>query len=147
MEIDKQYPIERFSALSNAELQRRITAGTLTALAEEVARAELASRGVDVSPVLDAEPSVAAPPDDIDLVMLFRTNDVFQANVLRMHLESEGIFARVWGEHLGVAHLIWSTAAGGVGVQVRSDQLELARDVLRAFERGDYALGEEEQPD
>jgi hypothetical protein len=47
LEVDKQALADRLAALSDAELQRRIESGTLTALAEEVARAELAARGLE----------------------------------------------------------------------------------------------------
>jgi hypothetical protein len=49
----------------------------------------------------------------------------------------------VWGEHLGIAHIFLSIASGGMRVQVRSDQVEEARKVIAAFERGDFALDEE----
>jgi hypothetical protein len=153
MEIDKNDLIARFAALSDEELLRRVGAGTLTPLADEVARGELTSRGVQ-APAL-AEPEVAehstesveTPPDDIDLVTLFRTNNVLNAHVIRMHLDSEGIFAYLWGEHLGTAHIIFSAATGGMRLQVRSDQLKRAREVLAAFQRGDYALDEREPPE
>jgi len=64
--------------------------------------------------------------------------------VLRACLESHGIFAYVWGEHLGVANIFMSIAGGGVRVQVRSDQVDQAREVITAFERGDFALEDEE---
>jgi len=63
--------------------------------------------------------------------------------LLRACLESHGIFAYVWGEHLGVAHIFMSIAGGGVRVQVRSDQVDQAREVIAAFERGDFAIEDE----
>jgi hypothetical protein len=65
--------------------------------------------------------------------------------VLRACLESHGIFAYVWGEHLGIANIFLSSASGGMRVQVRSDQLDQAREVIAAFERGDFALDEDEE--
>ena len=38
-----------------------------------------------------------------------------------------------------------SIAGGGVRVQVRSDHVDQAREVIAAFERGDFALDDEEQ--
>lgn len=87
------------------------------------------------------------PDDDIDLVTVAQFSDPLKANVLRACLDSHGIFAYVWGEHLGVAHIFLSIAGGGVRVQVRSDQVEQAREVIAAFERGDFAIDEEpEEP-
>jgi hypothetical protein len=95
-----------------------------------------------------AEPDDSdAPDDDIDLVTVAQFSDPLKANVLRACLESNGIFAYVWGEHLGVANIFLSIAGGGMRVQVRSDQVDQAREVIAAFERGDFALDEdEEQP-
>jgi hypothetical protein len=46
-----------------------------------------------------------------------------------------------------VANIFLSIAGGGMRVQVRSDQVDQAREVIAAFERGDFALDEdEEQP-
>jgi len=47
------------------------------------------------------------------------------------------------GEHLGTAHLFLSVASGSMRLQVRRDQVEQARAVIAAFERGDFALGED----
>jgi putative signal transducing protein len=85
------------------------------------------------------------PEDDIDLVTVAQFSDPLKANVLRACLESHGIFAYVWGEHLGIANIFLSTASGGMRVQVRSDQLDQAREVIAAFERGDFALDEDEE--
>jgi hypothetical protein len=86
-------------------------------------------------------------PDDIDLVTVAILENPINANVLRACLESHGIFACIWGEHLGIANIFLSTASGGIRVQVRSDQVEEARAVIAAFERGDFALEEDEDPE
>ena len=86
-------------------------------------------------------------PDDIDLVTVAILQDPLNANVLRACLESHGIFAYVWGEHLGIANIFLSVASGGIRVQVRSDQVDDARAVIAAFERGDFALEEGEDPE
>jgi len=86
-----------------------------------------------------------APDDDIDLVTVAQFSNPLKANVLRACLESHGIFAYVWGEHLGVTHIFMSIAGGGVRVQVRSDQVDQACEVIAALERGDFALDEDEE--
>ena len=96
---------------------------------------------MDVSEADLTEP----PEDDIDLVTVAQFSDPLKANVLRAYLESHGIFAYIWGEHLGVANIFLSTASGGMRVQVRSDQVDQAREVIAAFERGDFALDEDEE--
>lgn len=83
--------------------------------------------------------------EPLDLVTVAHFTDPLQANVLRACLESHGIFAFLWGEHLGVAHLFLSAATGGMRVQVRSNQVAQAKAVIAAFERGDFALDEDEE--
>lgn len=152
MEISKEDLEERFQALADHVLLARLQAGTMTPLATEVAIAELRSRGIDPSVknsdaadepdefVEDEEPAEFGP--EADLIGVARFTNVLDANVLRACLESHGIFAFVLGEHVATAHIIHSMATGGVIVQVRRDRFEQAKEVIRAFERGDFAIDE-----
>jgi hypothetical protein len=153
MQVTKEELAATFNALSNGELLKRYKSGTLTPLALEVLTAELRSRGVDIPAPAAAEgddaeadggdaPELPELPEGVALVTVARVDNPLKASVLRSCLESEGLFVYLWGEHLGVAHIIFSAATGGMRVQVRSDQLERAREVIAAFERGDYALDE-----
>jgi hypothetical protein len=154
MEVSKEDLEERYRNLADHVLLERLQAGTLTPLATQVALAELRSRGLELAAERADAPEKhddeLAEPDepleldpDVDLVSVARFTNVLEANVLRACLESHGIFAFVWGEHLGTAHIFLSIASGGVRVQVRQDQVEQAKEVIRAFERGDFALDEE----
>lgn len=142
---------EHFRALSDEALLERLRAGTLTPLAIEVATREARSRSLDVaaSDPADADDALAQSDegdghdDGIDLVTVAHFTNPLKVNVLRACLGSHGIFAYVWGEHLGVAHIFLSIASGGMRVQVRSDQVAEARNVIAAFERGDFAIDEE----
>src|SRR5687768_8348775 len=108
MNVSKEDLEERFKALTDQVLLERLQAGTLTPLATEVASAELRSRGIEMEsapPVHDPgapdehdEPF--APEADVDLVTVAQFTNVLEANVLRNCLESHGVFAFVWGEHL-----------------------------------------------
>lgn len=75
-----------------------------------------------------------------DLVTVAEFWDPLQANLLRACLEAHGIFAYVWGEHLGTGYAFLSVAGGGSRVQVRSDQVAEARELMRAIERGELAI-------
>jgi hypothetical protein len=152
MDVSEADLTEHFRALSDEALLERLRAGTLTALALEVAEREARSRGLEMSTAEPVQSDVVAesdgsdaPDDDIDLVTVAQFSNPLKANVLRACLESHGIFAYCWGEHLGVAHIFMSIAGGGVRVQVRSDQVAEAREVVAAFERGDFAIDEDEQ--
>jgi hypothetical protein len=161
MEVSEADLTEHFRMLSDAALLERLRARTLTPLASEVAQREARSRGLEIPEAgptnvgaadepsdgeSDADSDTDSDADDIDLVTIAHFTDPLQANVLRACLESHGIFAHVWGEHLGIAHIFLSTASGGMRVQVRSDQVAEARAVIAAFERGDFAIDDELQP-
>jgi hypothetical protein len=151
MEISEADLTKHFRELSDEALLEQLRAGTLTPFALEVAEREARSRDLEIP---DAEPvdtdaeadshESDGPDEDIDLVTVAQFTNPLKANVLRACLESHGIFAYVWGEHLGVANIFMSIAGGGVRVQVRSDQVDQAREVITAFERGDFALEDEE---
>ena len=152
MDISEADLTKHFRELSDAALLEQLRAGTLTPFALEIAEREARSRDLeipDAEPVdldADAGPHEGDGPDeDVDLVTVAQFANPLKANVLRACLESHGIFAYCWGEHLGVANIFMSIAGGGVRVQVRSDQVDQAREVIAAFERGDFALDDEEQ--
>jgi hypothetical protein len=151
MNISKEDLQERFRELSDQVLLERVQAGTLTPLATEVALAELRSRGIEVQAAPALPDSGATDEQDesldreahVDLVTVAQFTNVLEANVLRNCLESHGVFAFVWGEHLGTAHIFLSIISGGVRVQVRQDQVERAKEIIAAVERGDLAIDEE----
>ena len=152
MDVSEADLTNHFRALSDAALLEQLRAGTLTPFALEIAEREARSRHLEIPAAEPVDTDAAAdshesdgPDEDVDLVTVAQFTNPLKANVLRACLESHGIFAYVWGEHLGVAHIFMSIAGGGVRVQVRSDQLDQARDVIAAFERGDFAIEDEEQ--
>lgn len=151
MNVSKEDLEERFRALTDEVLLERLQAGTLTPLATEVASAELRSRGIEIESAPQVHDSGAPdehdepldPEADVDLVTVAQFTNVLEANVLRNCLESHGVFASVWGEHLGTAHIFLSIISGGVRVQVRQDQVERAKEIIAAVARGDLAIDEE----
>ena len=73
--------------------------------------------------------------------------DPLQASLLRAFLEAHGIFAFVWGEHLGTGHAFLSVAGGGSRVQVPGDQIAQARELMGALERGELEIRDPHDPD
>jgi hypothetical protein len=144
MDVSRDELAARFRDMSDEELQQLVAEGNLTELAIEVATSELHSRGLQV-PNGGEERADLATEAPLDLVTVNHQINPLQANVLRACLEAHGIFAYVWGEHLGTANIIFSAATGGVRIQVRSDQVEQAKEVIAAFERGEFALDEDPQ--
>ena len=101
---------------------------------------EWALRYGEIDLTTDDDPS---PDSGMPLVTVAEFFNPVFANTLRARLEAEGVFAYVWGEHLGTVHGFLSAAGGGVRVQVRADQAAEARQILAAIERGEYSLDDE----
>jgi hypothetical protein len=147
VEISRDELTARFDELPDEELSARLRSGALTPLAAAVAGMVLRSRGITVPAGTEAADFPADSVDggadaSADLVTVAQFWNPLQANLLRAYLESHGIFVFVWGEHLGTANVILAAATGGIRVQVRSTQLAHAKEVMRAYERGDLAIPE-----
>jgi hypothetical protein len=79
-------------------------------------------------------------PDGRDLVTVERFTEVWEAHILRARLEAEGLLASIADEHLVAMDWFYSNAIGGVRVQVPACELDRAREILTALQRGDYEL-------
>lgn len=71
-------------------------------------------------------------------------HDPIEAHIARGLLASQGIDAHLGDEHLVMANWEWRLAVGGVKLRVPSEQVQHARNILRAAEAGEYVLDEEE---
>lgn len=145
MDVSREDLIERFREFSDDELLRHFQSGSLTPLAAEVAGEALRSRGIDPPAAETFEGTAEASEEErrggeVDLVTVAELLNPLQANLLRACLESHGIFAYVWGEHLGTAHIIMSIAGRGTRVQVRSSDVAQAKEIFAAFDRGDLEI-------
>jgi hypothetical protein len=144
VDVSREELRERFREFSDEELLRHFKSGTLTPLAADVVSEALRLRGMEPPPAetLDSPAIPAQEQDDgaIALVTVAEFQNPLQANLMRACLESRGIFAYVWGEHLGMGNILLSVAAGGIRVQVRGDQVEQAKQVVAAVERGDLEI-------
>jgi hypothetical protein len=135
---------EKFRLYSDDELLELFRSGDLTELAQTVARAELATRGID--PARSVAPSASEPdaePEPVvegDLVMVARMYNPLEAEMLRGRLESEGIPAMVADTQTAQVNPFYKLAIGGVRVMVPEAYLAQAREIVRADARGDYAL-------
>ena len=149
MDATRESLSEKFGAYDDTELLELYRSGELTELANEVARAELAKRGLDISPAVTtppAEPDSDAGPEPMiegDLVMVARLLDATEAEMLRGRLEAEGVPAMVADTNSLRAMSLIQTAIGGVRILVPEAFLEKARAVLQADARGEYALDEQ----
>jgi hypothetical protein len=144
MEISRAELESRYRNLSDEELLVRLDAGELTDLALAVAQEECQRRGL----TLDAgdAPSVAAPEGPLQIFERFL--DPMQAQILTMHLNSEGVAAQcadfdtVYAN--GAFHA--SLAYGGVRVMVPQSQMADAARIHADLKAGAYALDDDFDP-
>lgn len=85
------------------------------------------------------------PENKLATVATFSTP--FEAHVLRAQLEAEGLFAVVADEHLVGTNQLWSSALGGVRVQVPSEFLAQAKEIMAATQEGAFSLAQDEDED
>jgi Putative prokaryotic signal transducing protein len=173
MDVTRETLQESFRLLNDAELLSQFHSGELTGLAQEVAAAELRSRGIDLAkPRIEAAKAEAAevetdkleaeieerqqkPPGigesqerqkepldlgDGDIVQVARFLDPMEAQILRGRLEAEGVRAMVADANMVQVNAILAPVIGGVRVLVPQSHLEHAQEIVRAIQRGDYAL-------
>jgi len=144
MEVSRAELETRFREMSDEELLSHLRSGDLTPLAAEVATSTLNSRGLASSALPDSvDPSAnsqeGSVDEEIDLVTVAEAVNAVEANVIRLFLESHGIFASVWREHAPVSP--WAFLPGTLPrVQVRSDEVKQAKELLAAMKRGDFEL-------
>jgi hypothetical protein len=146
MDVTRESLTEKFSEYNNDELLELYRSGGLTELATDVAKAELAKRGLDtarsaprpppVQPVSEPEPE---PSIDGDLVEVARLLDPTEGEMLRGRLEAEGVPAIV-ADRQTATQVLYRYTIGGVRILVPEAYLERAREVVRADARGDYAI-------
>ena len=149
MTVTRESLLDRFQRLSDEELLGLFRSGELTDLANDVAAEELRRRGVDVAKPA-TEPHTASedasssedetPSGGEDLVLIARLFTPIEAHMLQSRLEAEGVPAVVTDAHIVGVNPLLTMAVGGVRVLVPESDIERAREIMRAIERGDYRL-------
>lgn len=137
-----------FSRLSDEELAARVASGSLTDEARQLAVAELGDRGLPVpEAAVDADAAEAVPEVYLgDMVLLERSLTPTEAHLLCSCLQASGIHADAGDTNLVQANSLLSIAVGGANVRVPSSQLAEAREVVAAFRRGEFDLGDDFEP-
>ena len=136
---------QRFRHMSDEELVGRVRSDELTPEAQGLARAEVASRGLDTG---DEEPVVGAgvggPLRICTHFLLPMDAEIFAARLI-----AEGIAATVMDSNTVYANGAFHTSLGmgGVRVMVPEPQMAEAQRVLAAFNAGEYAIDEDFDPD
>ena len=148
MDVTRESLSETFNLYSDAELLKLYRSGDLIELATDVARAELAKRGLDTARPAPA-PSPAPPPEpdpepviEGDLVAVARVLDPTEGEMLRGRLEAEGVPAIVVDKQTAT-QVFYKYTIGGVRILVPEAYLERAREIVKADARGDYAIDDQ----
>src|SRR5215470_12940429 len=139
MDVTRESLLEHFRLLSDDELLAEFQSGDLIDQAKVVAAEELERRKIDPSKSpaeLPADEPVT--PISGDLVLVARYATAVEAHILRSRLEFEGVPTTVTDDNM-TQTLGW-VPVGGVRVLVPESDVQRAREIIRAIERGDYTL-------
>ncbi len=144
MTEDHEYLARQAKLMSDQELLERYTAYALTALAQSVTRAEIHARGLSL-PEADLENNQGGDISECcsDMVIVARDLTPTEAHLLCSCLHAAGVPAEASDTNLVQAHSLLSVALGGARVRVPNAFLTEALDVIAAFKRGDFALGDD----
>lgn len=134
----------RFRELSDDELLSRCRSGDLSEIAQPIALAELVSRGLE----LPAPNNVAAESAEYegDFVTVAQYLNPINAHIVCACLEAAGVPAVVADANLVQLNALWSVAVGGVRIRVPASRVTEAREVIAAYNRGDFALPDDTEP-
>ena len=81
-----------------------------------------------------------------DLVTIARDLTPTDAHMLCACLQAAGLPASLADAHLVQANPLWSVAVGGVKLRVPDVHVREAKQVIAAFERGEFALDDDFDP-
>lgn len=144
--MDTDYPdlARQFRELTDAALLARWRADTLTELARRVARAEIRSRGLELPTGELAVPENLEVAGDYQVIARFLNPT--DAYLIRSCLEMAGVPAIVADAQLMQTNSLWAAALGGARLMVPASHVGEAKEVIAAFERGDFALPDDDEP-
>ncbi len=78
-----------------------------------------------------------------DLIIVAKNLSATEAHMLCGCLQAGGIPAETADTNLAQTHSLLTIAIGGASVRVPANYVEEAKTVIAAFERGDFALGDD----
>jgi hypothetical protein len=138
----EQYLKSLFSQLADDEIIAKVRSG-LNPDAYEIACRQLRSRGIEPPPIAEEPTHSEEPPYLGDMVILARDLDPTEAHILVSRLAAAGIHADPGDVNTVQTNWLWTIAVGGAKVRVPQSQLAQARQMLDAYRRGAFALGDD----
>jgi hypothetical protein len=138
---------DTFRELGDEELVERWRSGNLTDVAVEVARAELARRGIcapEFTRIEAADDENSAAQGDVSFVTVARSLEPFQIEMLRARLKAEGIEAFAVDAGINQINPLVSIAVGGVRLMVPRESADEARRIVELVKAGRFALRDDD---
>ncbi len=133
----------QFGQLTDEELLSRCGSGMLTDVANVVALQEIDRRGLYLSPwraVEDETPEYAG-----DFALVARFLNPTEAYLACSCLEAAGVSAFVADANVVQTNSLWAAALGGARLLVPIECLAEAKEVMKALDRGDFALSDDDE--
>jgi len=137
---------DTFRQIGDEELIERWRSGNLTETAVEVARAELARRGISAPELTRIEPADENPgtQGDVSFATVARSLEPFQIEMLRARLKAEGIEAFAVDAGINQINPLVSIAVGGVRLMVPRESADEARRIVELVKAGRFALRDDD---
>ena len=129
-----------FAELADEELLRRCASGELTERAQSIAMAEVLERGLTLPP---KPPPAHDPEYQGDWVIVAQYLSFAEVHILRSLLQNAGIPAEIADAQLVQTDALLIPAMRGARLRVPATRVAEAQEVMAAFKRGDFALGED----
>jgi hypothetical protein len=148
MDISREELEQTYKALEDGEILQRLASGSLTEMADSVARYEAARRRLKVDRTTTTpENAVVAIGTEADLVCVARFSQPTEAHVLCQFLNAHEVFAAVVGAHQMQVITPWdANTLGGARVMVPQALAAEAMDLLKGYRSGDFAISEDFDP-
>lgn len=138
MDTTEPYLTSHFRELSDEELMSCCSSQTLTEQAQTIAIRELTSRGLVLPEAAGSESKDAVYEGDYETVARFL--NPIDAHIVCSCLQAAGVRAYVADANLMQTNALWSIALGGARIRVPALHAGEAKDIIAAFNRGDFAL-------
>jgi hypothetical protein len=139
MDTEESDLAAQFREISDEELIARCNSGGLTELAQNVALRELTARGLEYSPKVEPTGSDDEPYEG-DFVIAARFLNPIDAQVVCDCLRAAGVPAFVADGNTVQTNTLWAIALGGARVCVPALRVGEAKDIIAAFNRGEFEL-------
>jgi len=143
MNADYAEMVGLFRQLTDEELLFRFRSNALTDTAAAIAAEEIERRGLDLPVPQASGPEGAEYAGDYAVVARFLNPT--EAYVVCSCLKMAGVPALVADVELVQTNSLWAAALGGARLLVPALHVGAAREVIAAFNRGEYALPDDDE--